>query len=841
MGWNAKTERAESSAGAVAARTDLKVHGMTCSNCVRHVHNALEELPGVDRASVDLESGAARVQWQAGQRPDSEAVFRAVREAGYEPQLPANARVELAVEGMTCSNCARSVVTALQNVPGVRSVDVQLEAGEAWVSWQSNDTPDSDALLQAVSDAGYTARVLSPQRSAPAYAVWSPFSGWQFNVVVGTALTLPLLILEWVFGFGLERWYHWFAFALVLPVQFLCGLRFYRGAWNQLKVGQSNMDTLVVLGSTTAFSYSAWALFSGWTGHLFFMESASIITLISVGHWVESRVSARAAHSLRALLELAPPQARLLDPGGAERLVPVAQLRIDDTVVVKPGDRVPVDSVVAEGTSVVDESMLTGEAIPVSKSKGACVYAGTSNLHGWLLTKVAATGEETALAQIIAVVQRAQSSRANIQKLGDRVSSVFVPIVVLIALITGLAWGLAPAQAGFISGWFEPILGRAHHPVGPWAAAIYHAAAVLIIACPCAMGLATPVAIMAGANAAAQRGILIRDGVALEKSGVITCVLFDKTGTLTSGRIGLELAEDFLTPAEQEQLGFHKIVASLAKSSMHPLSLALAGLSNVYLPLEDWQELRGSGVQARLKGESILSGSWVRVGSPAWLESLGVDLTPAHALVTEWSARGATVIGVAANQRLLGVLALRDRVKEHAPNVVAGLLRQGKSVYLISGDSPATAAAVAQQVGIAPDHVFAQVRPEDKAHFVQQLQQQGEKVAFVGDGINDAPALEQADLGVAVARASDVAREAADIILLNSDIQAVPEALQLAQATLRTIKQNLFWAFFYNALGIPLAALGYLSPVFSAFAMGASDLVVIGNALRLRAWKFKIK
>jgi Cu+-exporting ATPase len=492
---------------------------------------------------------------------------------------------------------------------------------------------------------------------------------------------------------------------------------------------------------------------------------------------------------------------------------------------------------VIEGASVVDESMLTGESTPISKAKGARIYGGTVNQHGWLLGRVAATGEATALAQIIAVVQRAQSSRAEIQRLGDRVSSVFVPIVVLVALATGLWWGLAPRSAATVSGWLEPLLWHAHHPTGALAAAIYHAAAVLIIACPCAMGLATPVAIMAGANVAAERGILIRDGLALEKSGRITSVLFDKTGTITHGRMSLAAAEDFLEPAEQA-LGLHKIAASLSKPSMHPLSQAVAGLSNVTVPAAEWEEVRGQGVQARLKlDESALSKSLLRLGSLAWLRESGVNLATAAGFVQKWSGRGATIIGVAADQRLIGLFAFRDTVKDNAREVMESLVRQGKAIYLVTGDNQLTATAIAQQVGIPAANVFAEIRPEAKAGIVKRLQDRQEHVAFVGDGINDAPALEQADLGIAVARASDVAREAADLILLNSDIHAVPEALALAQATLRTIKQNLFWAFFYNVAAIPLAALGFLSPVMSAFAMGASDLIVIGNALRLRLWK----
>ena len=822
---------------AAAETTLVLVKGMTCQNCARHVREAVQGVPAVESASVDLEQGEVNVRWRTTATPDEGAIFQAIRQAGFQPQAVTPTRTDLMVRGMTCQGCARHVLEALRAVEGVARAEVDLDNGSARVHWRPGRAGDANALVAAVKKAGYDPQVQSPTDGRRAPSKWSPFAGWQFNVLVGSILTAPLLVLEWIMGVGMERWYHWLAFALVLPVQTACGARFYRGAWNQLKVGSSNMDTLVVLGSTTAFAYSTWGVFSGWQGHLFFMESASIVTLISMGHWVEAKVSARAAKSLRALLNLTPPMARVREPGGAETQIPVANLKVGDLVVTKPGDRVAIDGEVVEGMSVVDESMLTGESTPVNKEKGAVVYGGTANLRGWLLSRVTATGEATALAQIIAVVQRAQTSRANIQKLGDRVSSVFVPVVVLVALATGLWWGLAPESARTVSGWLEPWLWQAHHPVGILAAAIYHAAAVLIIACPCAMGLATPIAIMAGTNVAAERGILIRDGLALEKTGQITSVLFDKTGTLTHGRMELAEAVDFLTVKEQE-VGLPRIAASLATQSAHPLSHAIAGLSNEFLPVQDWQEVRGSGVRGRLQtGPAGISSAELRLGSLSWLREAGVDQLAATQFNQAWSARGATLIGVAAGPRLLGVLAMRDSVKAHAREVIAGLASQNIRSYLITGDNQETAAAIAEQVGISSDHVFAEVRPEQKADLVKRLQDRGERVAFVGDGINDAPALEQADLGIAVAKASDVAREAADMILLNSDLQAVPEALALAQATLRTIKQNLFWAFFYNAAGIPLAALGFLSPIFSALAMGFSDLIVIGNALRLRRWR----
>src|ERR1035437_5982835 len=770
-------------------------------------------------------------------------------------------RTELAITGMTCGNCARHVTEAIQSVRGVRSATVRLEANHASVRWTAGAEPSVAAVIQAVQDAGYGASVAD--KHAPESSE-RKLGAWQLNLWVGALGTASLMLGEWVFGLGLSPWFQWCSLMLAGVVQVFAGARFYRGAWHQLKVGRSNMDTLVALGSTTAFAYSAWALLSGLGGHVYFMEAAAIITLVSLGHWIESRVSARASSALRQLLDLAPALARRRDPAGAETEVPVAELRAGDRVVLRPGDRVPTDGEVGEGASALDESMLTGESVPADKTVGSRLYAGTVNIDGRLMMLVTATGEETALAHIIAAVQRAQTSRANIQRLGDRVSSVFVPVVVAVALAAALCWGLAPDWTNHLHDSLARFLWTAHPPDSPLAAAFIIAAGVLIIACPCAMGLGTPAAIMAGSNAAAQRGILIRDGVALEKAGQVTAVLFDKTGTLTTGKpevVGMwpglpqHSGRFSLFPSERERepslpggseaqsaskgrgVPSLRLAAALASHSSHPISQTIARLSPDCPAVADWQEIRGAGVQANVVEADHPSPVTARLGSVRWLQESAVDLTPGQAFITEWASQGATVVGLAVDRSLRGLFAVKDAVKPGAREVVQELERQGLKVYLVTGDNSLTAASIAKQTGIRSENVFAQVRPEQKADFVKQLQQQGERVAFVGDGINDAPALEQADLGVAVSRARDVAREAADIILLKSEIEAVPESLGLARSILRTIKQNLFWAFFYNAIGVPLAALGFMSPILCAAAMGLSDLVVIGNALRLRRWR----
>ncbi len=741
---------------------------------------------------------------------------------------------ELAVGGMNCGNCARHVAEALQEVEGVEDVQVRLEQGRATVRWKGAVQPTNELLTAAVQAAGYRARVLEAEGPAGSEAAPSPLAAWRFNVLFGALLTAPLLIGEWVLGLGHETWFHYVGFALAAPVLAVCGRGFFVGAWRQLQRGASNMDTLVALGSSAAFGYSTWALLQAAPGHLYFLEAAAIVTLISTGHWLEAIAGARAAGALRALIKLAPPTARRRQPDGSDAEVPVADLEAGDEILLKPGDRVPVDAVVTDGASAVDESMLTGESLPIEKAPGAPLYAGTVNRNGRLVARVTATGEATALAHIIAVVQRAQSSRARIQRLADRISNVFVPVVVLVALATGLWWALDYDGAQRFRQVFLPFLPHGLLPATPLAAAFIHATAVLIVACPCAMGLATPAAILAGTNAAARRGILIRDGQALEKSGTLTTVVFDKTGTLTRGQASVVAEHTLVSPPNST---LHALLAGLAASSNHPLSVALADWARRSAPetaplaLRAWEELRGQGIQASWSGATL------RLGSLRWLHQCHVNLDPGTAFAGEWTTQGATVIGLAQDQSLLGLFALRDELKPNAADIVAQLTARGLRVAMLTGDQHGTALAIARAAGIPADRVLAEVPPDQKAARLETLQSRGERVAFVGDGINDAPALEQAALGIAVSKASDVAREAADVILLQSDLQAIPEAIELAQATLRTIRQNLFWAFFYNAAAIPLAALGFLSPIVCALAMGLSDLIVIGNALRLLRWR----
>jgi Cu+-exporting ATPase len=729
-------------------------------------------------------------------------------------------KTELSIQGMTCSNCARHVTEALQSTPGVASAAVDLGENRATVVWKSDAHPALDALISSVREAGYDGTLISADSEGSA---WSPLQGWRFNVVVGAIATLPMMICEWVFSLGMDHRYQWVAFVLATPVQLICGYKFYRGAWLQAKNGGSNMDTLVALGSTTAYLFSVYQLLRGAHAHVYFMDAAAIITLISMGHWMESKVAVRAEQTLKSLLQLAPDQARKISDG-REVEVAVSSLQPGDLIALRPGDHIPTDGEVVEGRSAVDESMLTGESLPIEKAAGAKLYAGALNSDGRLVERVTALGEETALAKIIEAVRHAQNSRAQIQKLADRISNVFVPIVISIAAATAAWWFFAPDQARALANWLARFLWTPHLEQGRAAAAVFHTAAVLIIACPCAMGLATPIAIMAGANAAARRGILIRDGEALEKSGTITTILFDKTGTLTEGRLTVAAFEAF-----SAETNLRALAGSLAAPSRHPLSVAIAQIDATRLPLDNWQEHRGSGISATSDGKLL------RLGSINWLSNL--NSAAAQAFIADWTGRGASVLLLAIENQIVAAIALLDTLKPNAREIVDFLRAQNKKVAMVTGDNRRTAEAIAANLSISMEWVFSEIRPEEKAKIVQKLQAGGERVAFVGDGINDSPALAAADLGIALGSGADAARQAADIVLLRAGLEGVPDSLGIAQATLRTIKQNLFWAFFYNAAGVPLAMLGFFSPILGAAAMGISDLLVIGNALRLRSWK----
>ncbi|GAC1529052.1 MAG: hypothetical protein NVS2B4_07240 [Ramlibacter sp.] len=713
--------------------------------------------------------------------------------------------VRLQIEGMTCASCVSRVERALRKVPGVDSAEVNLATETAQV--QLAPGADAEALAAAVVKAGYQAHVVLDD-TAPAAGEPALHSAWP--VVAAAALSLPLLLqmaaMATGSGWSLPGWLQW---ALATPVQFWLGARFYRSGWAALRHRSGNMDLLVALGTSAGYGLSLYLLLvqgGGGMRHLYFEASAVVITLVLLGKWLEGRAKRQTSEAIRALQALRPQIARV-QREGREIELPLAQLVVGDRVVVRPGERVPADGVVLEGASHLDESLLTGESLPVARSAGDAVTGGAVNGEGLLLVRATALGAEGTLARIVRMVESAQAHKAPIQHLVDRVSAVFVPVVIVIAIATLLGWGL----------------GQGH-----WEAAVLNAVAVLVIACPCALGLATPAAIMAGTGVAAQHGILIKDAQALELAHKVDVVAFDKTGTLTEGKPRLVIAR----PADGDAAALLQRAAALQASSEHPLARAvlLAAGSAARQPAQEVRAVAGLGLAGRVDGRAL------RLGSSRWMRDLGV---PMDALATEAAqaqAAGHTVswlADVSGTPQLLGLLAFGDSAKPGAAAAVGALRARGVRTVLVSGDNAGAVGAIATQLDV--DEVRAEVLPEDKARIVDELKANA-RVAMVGDGINDAPALAAADVGIAMSTGTDVAMQAAGITLMRGDPSLVAAALDIARRTSAKIRQNLFWAFVYNAVGIPLAALGWLSPVIAGAAMAFSSVSVVTNALLLRNW-----
>ncbi|SDH28362.1 Cu+-exporting ATPase [Pseudomonas benzenivorans] len=785
---------------------DLPIAGMTCASCAGRVERALRKLPQVANASVNLASERARIE-----APDDslDSLIAAVESAGY--QVPSE-RLELAIAGMTCASCAGRVERALARQPGVLAVSVNLASEQALL--QVAPGLDPHLLLQAVGAAGYAASLLDLERPAQPDAD-RRLQRERGALLLAIVLALPLLLPMLAEPFGMH-WMlpAWLQFALATPVQFVLGARFYRAAWRALRAGAGNMDQLVALGTSAAYGLSLyqWAVTpAGAMPHLYFEAAAVLIALILLGKYLESRAKRQTSSAIRALQALRPEQALRLQ-GGVEQLVPLAALALGDRVLVKPGERFPVDGRVLEGHSHADEALISGESLPQAKQPGDKVTAGAINGEGRLLVETGALGAETVLAQIIRLVEDAQAAKAPIQKLVDRVSQVFVPAVLLIALATLLGWLLLGA---------------------PLQTALLNAVAVLVIACPCALGLATPTAIMAGTGVAARHGILIKDAEALEVAHGVTTVAFDKTGTLTSGTP--KIAHLRAVDGDQQQL--LQLAGALQRGSEHPLANAVldaCGERGLSLPdVTDSQALAGRGIAGQL-GERRLA-----LGNRRLLEDSGLQPGELAPVAQAWEAEGRTLswlLEQAPTPRLLGLFAFGDTLKEDAAEAIAQLKRRGIASHLISGDNRGSVNAVAAALGI--DAVHAEVLPADKAALVGALKRRG-VVAMVGDGINDAPALAAADVGIAMGSGTDVAMHAAGITLMRGDPRLVPAALEISRRTYNKIRQNLFWAFIYNLVGIPLAAAGLLNPMLAGAAMALSSVSVVSNALLLKTWKPK--
>ena len=798
------------------------VQGLSCASCVARVEKALAALPGVEQASVNFATEQASVRADA--RVGLAALKAAVEKAGYA--LP-EAAVRLQIGDMTCASCAGRVEKALGQVPGVLSAQVNLALETAEVRVAGDSAAMLPALVAAVERAGYRAQAAGPAGDAPpgAGAVPPPAPGARSGPVVLAALLSAPLALPMVGALFGQMWMldgglQWL---LATPVQFWLGARFYKAGWKALRAGSGNMDLLVALGTSAAYGLSVYQLLRHGAdpmAHLYFEASAVVITLVLLGKWLEARAKRQTTEAIRALNALRPETARVRRDG-ADRDVPVAAVRVGDRVVVRPGERIAVDGEILEGASEVDESLITGESLPVDKHAGDRVTGGAVNGPGLLLVRTTAVGAESTLARIVRMVESAQAKKAPIQRLVDQVSSVFVPVVIGLALATLLGWGLVG---------------------GNWETAILNAVAVLVIACPCALGLATPAAIMAGTGAAARRGILIKDAEALEVAHRVRVVAFDKTGTLTEGRPELVALETVDRP-RGAALAW---AAAIQAGSEHPLAKAVtqrAAKEALGVPAASQvRAVAGRGVSALVEGHEL------RLGSARFMQELGVDLGALAARAAALEAQGRTVSWLAdvtdgtdviGAPRLLALLAFGDTLKASAAGAVASLHALGIRTALVTGDNPGSAQAVARQLGI--DSVHAQVLPEHKAGIVQQLKAQaqagGGRVAMVGDGINDAPALAAADVGIAMATGTDVAMQAAGITLMRGDPALVAGAIDISRRTYAKIRQNLFWAFFYNVVGIPLAAFGLLSPVIAGAAMAFSSVSVVGNALLLRRWK----
>ena len=737
----------------------------------------------------------------------------------------------ITVEGMTCNGCASGVRSAVVGVEGVFSAKVSLEKGEAEIALNEGGSVEVvlPAVVNAIRKAGFDASWNEGKADSETQTRKSPDQVWLGRIKLSAPIFLWLAFAEWVLGFGGSFWHQVSAFWLAGVVLFTAGADFFKGALRQFLSLRLGMDALVALGSGTAFVFSATSLLMKAGHHLFFMESVGIITLISVGHWLEARTSAKTADAIQGIFELQPDKAIRLGEDGKEAEVPVSELKNGDRVLIKPGDQVPVDGIIEDGQSSVNESMLTGESLPVPKGGGDMVFGGTGNIDGRLIVKATAAGADSALAQIVTAVERAQESRASIQRLADRISAVFVPTVIALALMAFFVWWQAFDWASGVNAKWAPMLWAAHVPHTPIAAAVVHAAAVLIIACPCAMGIAAPAALMAATGAAARRGILLKDAVALEKVGQVTTVVFDKTGTLTKGE---PVVVDFASGAEKEDL--ENFVRALSESTRHPVSQAIhrwaearAG-EDVGVSLSDVVEHPGKGVEARLGDIKI------QLGSAAWLEESGVSLDKFTSFAEANRGKGCALSGFAMDGQCYYVFGVKDELKPDARKHLDRLRERGLKLLMLSGDHQMAAEAAAKDLGL--DDVFADVKPDQKSAKVAELQKAGEKVAFVGDGVNDAPALSQADLGIAIGDATAIARQSSDFLLLNGELKMIPDAIRLAERTNKVIKQNFFWAFAYNVVAIPLAAMGFISPLICAAAMGLSDVVVIGNALRLRRW-----
>ena len=721
---------------------------------------------------------------------------------------PHNHFVDVAITGMSCASCVATVEKALNKLPDVESTSVNLATERAHITFAHDISHQN--IVKAVEEAGYGASIINPEQTHTPHHEEETTTG--FKITIAAILSIPLVIPMFlnIFGinFNLPTLLQWL---LATPVQFYLGAGFYKSAWRAVLNRSGNMDLLVAIGTTAAYALSVYMMIQGHE-HLYFEAASVVITLVLLGKWLEKRAKRQTTEAIRALQRLRPDTARVKREN-IDIDIPLAQVVLDDIVVTRPGERIPVDAILVEGESYVDESLMTGESAPVYKKVGDKVIGGSVNMDGLLVIKTIAIGTETTLSRIIRLVEDAQGAKPEIQRLVDKVSAVFVPIVILIAFGTLLAWGLYS---------------------GNWEQAILNAVAVLVIACPCALGLATPTAIMAGTGVAAQHGILIKDAKALELAHSITQVVFDKTGTLTAGKPAL-LHIKAVNGLDDEVL---ELAAAIEKNSSHPLAKAVVEKLNligkILFVSTSVKELPGKGLRGQVENKTVY------VGNERWMEELGIDMELIAGFSAEFQSSGNTISYVAMHENnskpaLLGLLAFGDQIKQSSKHAIAGLRHKHIKTLLLTGDNRISAEHVTQTLGI--DMALAEQTPESKANTIGSLRQKGQVVAMVGDGVNDAPALAAADVSFAMSTGTDVAMHTADITLMRSDPSLVVDTIDISRRTYSKIKQNLFWASIYNLIGIPLAAFGMLSPVIAGAAMAFSSVSVVGNALLLKRWK----